>query len=98
MSVILLGDKQFFDNNEYQTHNSHIHNVYVIYDDLKKINKHIDYTFNNVSDAIDIDILKRNVHIINLAYANIVFSATGARSLSEIIPINFPSFSTGNLL
>ena len=83
-NIILLGDNKYLDNNEYKIHNNNRIKIHVMYNDLKLLNNIIDYTFQEYYDIIDINILKRNIYILNNSILNITFSSGGTNILSKL--------------
>lgn len=80
--IILLGDNTYDDNYEYSIHNKENRNIFVMYDDMKGIQKSIDLTFQKKGDLLDVDLLERNMFIMERAKLNIVFSNGGALFMS----------------
>jgi hypothetical protein len=82
VEVLLLGDNTYDDNYEYSIHNKENKNIFVMYDDMKKIEKTTDLTFRKKGDLLDVALLERNMYIMRHAKLNIVFSNGGALFMS----------------
>lgn len=82
VNIVLLGDREYDDNNEYKMHNSKTKKIFVIYDEIKN-DKMLDFTFQSKKEIIDVDILKRNKSIIHHSKLNITFSNGGAFYLNS---------------
>ena len=91
--VILLGERNISNCNEYQ-----IHKTYTIYDDLiKNINNYIDNTINNNNNNNDLKSFMKSATILNKSKLNIYISNGGISEMMGYVSINILGLTTNQI-